>query len=193
MTTKRRYEWINHRGETVVTDEDIAPSGFGVRAPVLLMDAKQQQTAHYSSSNNLVVDGLGNPAGNRPGHCYATDQARDVKGQFTSDVEKAREAHKLRVSNSWRGPTMAAPASALTKDEAYDEMTQRLEDAWKLTPAAPGFINERTGKYEAHATGEAVEGRQFYLAEEVADGINARDAAYDAHVQQLSNAWRGSR
>src|SRR5450759_5060189 len=115
MTTKRRYEWINHLGQVTVTDEDIAPDGFGIRAPVLLLDAKQQQAAHYSSPNNLVLDGLGAPAGNRPGHCYATDQARDIKGQFTSDVEKAQHAHKIQLSNAWRGPTMAAPASALTK------------------------------------------------------------------------------
>jgi hypothetical protein len=97
-----------------------------------------------------VHDGLGNPAGRRPGFVYETTLARPA--------HHARDAYVKWLGVAWRQPTgdaashastndAAPPAASLSKEDAYREYCQYLQcvetRAMNVTVLAASDLDER--------------------------------------------------
>jgi hypothetical protein len=108
----------------------VLKDGRSLRVPLSFMDAY-----HRAEFNDVAVhDGLGNPAGHRPGFVYETTLARPA--------HHARDAYVKWLGEAWRQPRgdaashasttdAAPPAASLSKEDAYREYCEYLSNAWR--------------------------------------------------------------
>jgi hypothetical protein len=139
-----RKQFINRRGEVVYLDDDsgIVPDGYGVRVPIHLQDSVQQAIA---TSNVRLTDALGRPAGQRPGHVFASDsevQARDAHAAMVQRTCNAWRTPSTISDGAWSGAAIAA-ASPKPDDQPLPDVDaaraayiDRLQNAWR-NPSAP--------------------------------------------------------
>jgi hypothetical protein len=113
--------------------EGTVQDGESVRVPIMLMDGKPYEAPLRRDMR--MVDAWGNPAGSRPGWCFAVD-GNDQR-------EAAYQAYKRELRDAWRKPQRqphavepVAPQQQhdqrqMTSDEAYALMCQELRDGWR--------------------------------------------------------------
>ena len=97
------------------------------------MDGVQREIA-ASSRATRVTDGLGNRAGNRPGHAYVRDD-----DEAEARARAAYNAHREYLEDAWRNPGAAVSDQTPEDPEAAREAYKvRLSNAWKTT-SGTGF------------------------------------------------------
>ena len=120
-----------HGKEIELDDGEIIPDQCGVRVSSFLMDGVQREIA-ASSRATRVTDGLGNRAGNRPGHAYLRDDDE-------AEARAAYNAHREYLKDAWRNPGAAVSDQTPEDPEAAREAYKvRLSNAWKTT-SGTGF------------------------------------------------------
>ncbi len=71
---KRKNQFVNARGQVIDTDDDVCPDGFGLRTSMMLLDGGldelQREIATRYGRPAQIVDAIGRPSGNRPGHAF---------------------------------------------------------------------------------------------------------------------------
>ena len=119
--TKRRFHFINPRGEVVDSDSDVVPDGYGVRVRLDLMDEEAP----------MITDASGAPAGRRRGYCFASPT------QATAARDAAYEEYCTRLENAWNNSPAVFDAArpsvpeATTPEDAYAARDAWLRDAWR--------------------------------------------------------------
>jgi hypothetical protein len=108
---RRPYEKLDRHGNVVADDAGVLRDGERIRVPLMLRDDMtelQRAVAEDAAARRVitVVDGLGRPAGHRPGACYL----RTVPHTVDHAVAVTREHLRL---------------------EAYADSIRELCDAWK--------------------------------------------------------------
>ena len=79
----------------------------------------------------FVHDGLGGPAGRRPGYLFSNDHAA------ATAYEMAYQEYKTRVSDAWRKPAAEQPSTPAPANtggavvDAYTEYEARIRNAWR--------------------------------------------------------------
>jgi hypothetical protein len=189
----KRNQFVNSRGQVINTDSDECPPGYGLKVPVMLMDSMQREVATHYARPAQVVDAIGRPCGNRPGHAYmSTSTMRDA-------AEAARATRKKVLADAWRTadaeqgggweptrtpdlvpfrPTPDADAAG-NLSAAYQAEKVRVSNAWR-SPA--GRINpfEQARIFEKNWAAS-------YAPYENAD---AADAAHAEMTRRVCDAWR---
>ena len=138
--SNRKIPIINSKGEPVILDDDsgVVPPGYGVRVSSFLMDGDAIQQA-IAAENVRVTDAFGAPAGHKPGFCF------DANSDGEARARKAFDDHKLWLRDAWRAPQATTvadvkpkPAVSVTdaRNQAYEDMVRRTENAWKTNPGA---------------------------------------------------------
>ena len=106
----RRHEKFDRHGGPVVDDDDVLRDGETLRVPLMMRDGMsplQRAVAEDAAARRIVVvDGLGRPAGHRPGACYLRT------AEHTTD-------HALAVTRDH------------LRRKAYADSLAELQDAWK--------------------------------------------------------------
>jgi hypothetical protein len=108
-----------------IEDTDIVPDGGRVSVPCLFMDALSEQTRRALGRSALGLhDGMGHPAGHKPGFVFGTDR---------SCYLNAREQHIRELQDAWRPKPTDAAGSSVTDAEvdAYTEYKQHITNAWR--------------------------------------------------------------
>jgi hypothetical protein len=200
MTKRNRF--INAKGEIFDADSDICPDGCGITTSMMLLDGTQQAVrAHYSRPAQ-IVDAIGRPCGNRPGHAFmSTSTMRDA-------AEAARATRKKLLADAWRTadalnehggaweptrtpdlvpfrPTPDADAAG-NLSAAYLAEKQRVSNAWR-PPAGPSS-NPAEPKAQVFEKNWAASFAPYEA--DAADGVDVRDAAFAALVARSESAWR---
>jgi hypothetical protein len=94
-----------------IDEERVVPSGMGIRVPLMHMD-------HRTVGSGVLHDGMGNPAGFKPGFAFATTtplqdgQREDMLQRCKEMLSEAwrnprpalRERRKKQLSGAWRRP-----------------------------------------------------------------------------------------
>jgi hypothetical protein len=113
-------------------DGGVLKDGRSIRVPISFMDAY-----HRAQLKDVAVhDGLGNPAGHRPGFVYETTGARPADDARNAYVKWLGEAwcQPTRDAASHAGTTVVARPTASSKEDAYREYCEYLSNAWRRGP-----------------------------------------------------------
>jgi hypothetical protein len=155
----------------------ILKDGRSIRTSVLLMDDDAKEKTLLADHAPLhVVDAFGNDgfALNRPGARYAAagtktaDHARLVTAKIMCD--RARAEWINDTVNAWR-------SDAAGDAKEGDVCTVRSGASRGWTEGSPGHLKMINGQLEC-------------VPDKNQDGVDPRDAAYHAMVDELVNAWR---
>jgi hypothetical protein len=110
-------------------DDDILRDGERFRVPLEAMDGVQRAVA---GAQHALHDGMGNPAGYKPGYVFSDDQDALARS------EEAYCAYNERVTAAWRqekpSPQDKPSAPETTGDALADARAQyvnRLTNAWR--------------------------------------------------------------
>jgi hypothetical protein len=197
--TKRKNQFVNSRGQVIDTDDDVCPPGFGIRTSMMMLDGLddlQREIATRYGRSAQIVDAIGRPCGNRPGHAFMSMSSGVL--QDAAAVEARDEAFaelEKRSAAAWR--TVPA-ADALPDHPAPDVDAQgRASDAYEAAKvAASNRWRSPAGRINPAATKARVFENNWaasyapYMKADAADGVDARDAAFAALVARSESAWR---
>jgi hypothetical protein len=141
-----------------------------------LSDLQRSVCDHYAPLH--VVDAFGNSglALQRPGARYlaageGTVDHATILAQERNRTE-ARDDYIRETSDAWRNPPVIRDA------QEGDVCTVRSGASRGWIEGSPGHLKMINGKLEC-------------VPDELQDGMDARDAAYDAMVAELTSAWKG--
>lgn len=140
----RRHEKFDRHGRPVVDDDDVLRDGETLRVPLLMRDGLsplQRAVAEDKAACGVtVVDGLGRPAGHRPGACYLRTVPHTVDHAVAVTWEHLRrEAYVDAVteaSNAWKGNDISEREVArvhVTGDplaDAWLDQVHDLQNGW---------------------------------------------------------------
>jgi hypothetical protein len=166
-------------------DEDTVADGGRVRVPMMMRDALPERTFRDA-------DGI-------------ETTAADWQIRYVTDCSVA---HKLGLDDGFDlhkpGFRFTDSAGNEAKFKAYLQAVQDAQDAWRHpTPDAYGAYPAGAGATEGGAC--TIDGRPGRLRRQsdgsfvcIPDGngdgqMDARDAAYEQYVYELTNAWKGSK
>jgi hypothetical protein len=139
--TKRNFQY-DDEGDEIVKD------GEGIRCSMMMLDSLdpvQREIATHYGRAPLVVDAIGRPCGNRPGHAFVStssgelhDAAVDARDSAYAELEK-RSAAAWRTNvavaqtNAGSGSSfeVAKLSPADTRDSAFAELEKRSANAWR--------------------------------------------------------------
>jgi hypothetical protein len=91
-------------GQPIEVDDDIIPDGATLRVPMPFMDSAVSAALHAAfgdaafDSAKPLHDGMGNPAGYKPGFAYGGPVADHAR------AHTARQAYVDAVTSAWRDP-----------------------------------------------------------------------------------------
>jgi hypothetical protein len=146
--TKRKNQFFNSRGQVIDTDSDICPPSFGIRTSMMMLDgldSVQREIATRYRRPAQVVDAIGRPCGNRPGHAFVSTSsgvqdaaAIDARDMAYAELEK-------RSAVAWRTNVAVAQTNAASdssfevaklspvdaRDSAFAELEKRSANAWR--------------------------------------------------------------
>jgi hypothetical protein len=175
---------VNRKGELFNVDGDIVPDGCSLRTSVFMLDGlddTQREIARSFSRPAQIVDAIGRPCGNRPGHAFITSSG--ILEDAASAASDAREAYRKRMCDAWQ----AKPAEPDEPDEPDDE--SEIDDARELRKAqissawrAPS-INPAETKARVFRAGWESSYRPYMEAD-------AADAAHAEMTRRVCDAWR---
>ena len=119
---------IDRHGRTI-EDEDIVPDGGRVRVALPFMDHLPPEVRRaLGLCDASVHDGMGHPAGHKPGYIFGGDR---------SSYSNAREHYIRELQDAWRSKRIEASStnerstSGDAKVDAYTEYRQRISNAWR--------------------------------------------------------------
>jgi hypothetical protein len=130
---------MTRRYEDEDDDDRVVPDGGSVHVPLHFMDSTQRAVA--SGKAVTVVDGLGQPAGQRPGYCFSNDGTTD---QSRGAAEASYLKHKDWLENAHRRkPKPFKPATSVAEleelrrqsESARQRSIERMENAWRRKTA----------------------------------------------------------
>ena len=107
----RRHEKLDRHGRPVVDDDGVLRDGQTLRVGMMMRDGLsplQRAVAEDKAARGVtVVDGLGRPAGHRPGACYLRTVPHTVDHAVAVTQEHLRlEAHAdsiRELCDAWKG------------------------------------------------------------------------------------------
>ena len=126
--------------------DDILKDGESLHVPIYLLDSVQREIATHYARRAQVVDAIGRPCGNRPGHAFVSNSnmrdaaldALDARDEAFAELEK-RSAAAWRT-NAAVAQTNAASGSSFeaaklsptdARDSAFAELEKRSANAWR--------------------------------------------------------------
>ena len=115
---------IDRHGRTI-EDEDIVPDGGRVRVALPFMDHLPPEVRRaFGLCDARVHDGMGHPAGHKPGYIFGGDR---------SSYSNAREHYIRELQDAWRPKPADANERSVTDaiGDAYTEYRQRMANAWR--------------------------------------------------------------
>jgi len=124
--------------------DDILKDGESLHVPIYLLDSVQREIATHYARRAQVVDAIGRPCGNRPGHAFVStssglqDAAIDTRDIAYAELEK-RSAAAWRTNvavaqtNAASGSSFEAAKLSPTdaRDSAFAELEKRSANAWR--------------------------------------------------------------
>lgn len=125
--TKRQYD---------DEGDDILKDGEHLHVPVYLLDGFQREVAQHYARPALVVDAIGRPCGNRPGHAFVSTSSGVLQD-----------------------------AAIDARDIAYAELEKRSAAAWRSTARVAALVTSASGVRQAADTGQAEFARDSAFAE----------------------------
>jgi hypothetical protein len=141
---RKNYEIVDRDGRIVDDDDDVLRDGQTLRVPLMMRDGMsplQRPVAEDKAARGVtVVDGLGRPAGHRPGACYLRTVPHTVDHAVAVTREHLRrEAYADAVteaSNAWKSNDINDREVARVHDtgdavrDAYLDSVADLTTAW---------------------------------------------------------------
>jgi hypothetical protein len=119
--------------DDVLDERGLLRDGKRIRIPLTLMDGLSRSVAeHFTDTRTTVVDGLGRPAGNRPGAVYlrtnphTTDHAVAVTQRVMAD--KARREWIDEMTNAWKNKPEDDPDPFIRALAGTDREVARLHN-----------------------------------------------------------------
>jgi hypothetical protein len=102
--------------------------------PMRFMDGLSEQTRRaLGLQDSFVHDGMGHPAGYRPGFCFAA-----VSDELTDRAMRARDRYIRNLADAWKNPLserttkQSSPRSSNDEaEQAYRAYVDRLTNAWR--------------------------------------------------------------
>jgi hypothetical protein len=101
--------------------DDVLRDGDVLRIPLQLADSAIADVAL------ALHDGMGGPAGRRPGYIFANGAAADVA---RAEAVTRHALRKVELENAWRSKP-APPIANATREEAYAAREKYLTSAWR--------------------------------------------------------------
>src|SRR5262245_16133302 len=109
---------IDRYGRTI-EDENIVPDGGRIRVPMPFMDHLPPEVRRaFGLCDASVHDGMGHPAGHKPGYVFGADRScyLDAREQYIRELRDAwRPKAAAASSNNERSPSGDARADAYTE------------------------------------------------------------------------------
>jgi hypothetical protein len=143
----KRNQYVNARGQVIDTDSDECPPGFGIRTSMMMLDgldSVQREIATRYRRSAQVVDAIGRPCGNRPGHAFVCTSSGELRDAAIDACDQADQAYADLVNrdqNAWRRNVNVADkeeaeeAAKLSptdaRDSAFAELEKRSANAWR--------------------------------------------------------------
>lgn len=198
MPSRQRMEFIDKDGNAVDEDAATIRDGFGIRVPLVLCDGLQQAVAR-AYSRPLVVDAIGRPCGNRPGHAFVAD---GVSKSYADDGVQARDAYIARTKRAWMSDARAAtddPASdaGVPADDAPREQYKKWVSAqWRgpttwATTFDPSTVAQASAIAKVLQWSPPIKHSTTPNAERFPqDAADPRIAALADRERRLQDAWR---
>ena len=137
----RRHEKLDRHGRPVVDDDDVLRDGQTMRVPLQFRDSMtelQRAIVEDAAARRVtVVDGLGRPAGHRPGACYLRTVPHTVDHAVAVTREHLRVeayADSIReLCDAWKGNTNEVARIHDTGDpvaDAWLDQVHDLQNSW---------------------------------------------------------------
>ena len=140
----RRHEKLDRHGNVIADDDGVLRDGERIRVPLMLRDGMtelQRAVAEDAAARRVitVVDGLGRPAGHRPGACYLRTVPHTVDHAVAVTREHLRQeayADSVReLCDAWKGNTNDREVARVhdTGDpvaDAWLDQVHDLQNSW---------------------------------------------------------------
>jgi hypothetical protein len=146
---KRKNQFVNARGQVIDTDDDVCPPNFGIRTSMMMLDgldSVQRGIATRYGRRAQVVDAIGRPCGNRPGHAFVSTSSGVLQDAAAIDARDIAYAElEKRSAVAWRTNVAVAQTNAASdssfevaklspadaRDSAFAELEKRSANAWR--------------------------------------------------------------
>jgi hypothetical protein len=197
---------VDRYGRRLDPGDNIVPDGATVRVPMPFMDSLSARTSRAFMRDGgyspLVLDLMGNPAGNRPGYAIPADAYEDYEPPEydTEDAsddprEQARQDYIRRMSEAWKTEAYAKqhrlspgglPRStgSMDPETAYQQYKDRLSNAWRTERLPNNLSHDTEDNVEGASTSDLPED----IAELPLEQQHAYCQAYNQYLEENPDA-----
>jgi hypothetical protein len=113
----------------VIEDADVVPPGGRISVAPLFMDHLPPEVRRAFGLSDLSLhDGMGHPAGHKPGFIFGGDRScyLNAREQYIHELQDAWRSKRIEASS-----TNERSTSGDAKVDAYTEYRQRMANAWR--------------------------------------------------------------
>ena len=121
---------IYDRYGRIVEDDDVVPDGGFVRVPMPFMDHLPPEVRRaFGLCDASVHDGMGHPAGHKPGYAFGGDRScyLDAREHYIRELQDAWRSKPPDASSTGNDRRTTGDATV----DAHTEYQRRLTNAWR--------------------------------------------------------------